>query len=83
MAKATETAANTSVEYQVWYDSTDGVRRSMNALDEAGVNQIISDLNADESKRQLLAESVGIITQPHEHNITVSEITTSVKEVPL
>jgi hypothetical protein len=82
MAKATQQAAgDTVVEYQVWFDAPDGVRRSANAVDPAGVQQILVDLEADENRRQVLAENVGLIIEPHAYNAVVTEITTSTKQV--
>jgi hypothetical protein len=84
MAKATPQATgDTTTEYVVWYDAPDGARRSMNATDQAGVQQIIADLHADEDKRQLLAQSVGLSVPAHDYNITVTEVTTTTKPAAL
>jgi hypothetical protein len=75
--------ADTNTEIQVWFDTPDGVRRSMNALDEAGVQQIIADLHEDENRRQLLAQTVGLSVPPHEYNFSYTKITTTTEEVDL
>lgn len=83
MAKATQQAADTTTEYQIWYDAPDGVRRSMNAEDEAGVQQILADLDADEARRQQLAASVGLAAVPHDLNVTVTKVTSTAEPVDL
>jgi hypothetical protein len=77
------TAPDDTTEYRVWYDAVDGARRSLNAEDEAGVQQIIADLDADEARRQLLATTVGLTTEPHDYNIAAEKVTTNSTPVDL
>jgi hypothetical protein len=76
-----QAAGDTTTEYQIWYDAPDGVRRSMNATDQAGVQQIIADLHAEDDRRQLSAQSVGLTIDPHDYNVTVTEVTTTTTPV--
>jgi hypothetical protein len=75
--------AETTVEYHVWYDAPDGVRRSMNALDAEGIQQIISDVHEDEKRRQILAASVGLSVPANEFNFEIFEVTTKIEQVDL
>jgi hypothetical protein len=75
------TAPESTTEFQVWYDASDGARRSANAEDEAGVQQIVSDLTEDENRRQLLAQTVGLYVDPHEYNFQILKVTTTAEEV--
>jgi hypothetical protein len=77
------TTPQTTVEYQVWYDAPDGARRSANAEDTDGAQQIQDELNADEARRQDLAASVGLTAEPHDYNFEVIEVTTSTTPVDL
>ena len=72
---------DSTTEFQVWYDATDGARRSLNALDEDGVQQIIADLDTENGQRQLLAESIGLNAAQHDYNITVLQVTTTTETV--
>lgn len=83
-AKATPApTGDTTTEFQVWYDAVDGARRSANALDKAGVEQVIADLHADEDRRQLLAATVGLSVPEHEYHFEVLEVTTTTKPAAL
>jgi aspartate aminotransferase-like enzyme len=75
--------ADTTSEFQVWYTAPDGVRRSLNAIDEDGVRQIIADIKADEDKRHILAESVGLQVAAVDPAIEINQVTTTVKQFEL
>lgn len=76
-----EPEEGTTVEYHVWYNAPDGARRSLNALDDDGVQQIFSDVNADEERRQLLAQTVGLTVAAIEPGFAVYRVTTTVEQV--
>lgn len=80
-AAAEVPAAQTDVEYRVWYNAPDGVRRSLNAIDQAGVQQIIDDVHADENRRQLLAQSVGLSVPETELGFEIVKVTTTTEQV--
>lgn len=75
--------ADTTTEYQVWYDAVDGARRMSRSLDKPGVQQIISELNADEQRRQLTAASVGLSVPPHQYNFSAELVTSTTEQVDL
>lgn len=74
---------DTTTEFQVWYTAPDGVRRQLNAEDEDGVRQIIADIKADEDKRHILAESVGLQVAAVDPEIEINQVTTTVKQFEL
>lgn len=74
-------AADTSTEYHVTYDAPDGARRQLNATDDNGVQQILSDLDAEETRRQQLAHDFGFTQAPHDYNTTVHKVTTTREQI--
>ena len=83
MATKTATNANTAVEYSIWYNTPDGVRRELRALDTAGVQQAIADIHAIEDQRQALGASVGFHVDPLELGVEILKITTTTEPVQL
>lgn len=79
----TTPADTTTTEYAVWYEAFDGPRRHMLATDKTGVDQIISELNADEIKRRALAASVGLSVDAHDFKIEVVQNTLTSTPVQL
>ena len=73
----------TEDEFEVWYDAHDGARRHLKALTLDGVEHILSDLKADDHKKQLLAMMFGLQTRPHEYNVSVVKRTTTLEPVDL
>jgi hypothetical protein len=80
--KATEPSSTpATVEFSIWYNSPDGVRRELRALDKDGVTQAIADIHADENRRQQLAASVGLHVDPLELGIEIFKTTTTTEQV--
>jgi len=81
-AKATQQdTSNTAVEYSVWYNSPDGVRRELRAVDDAGVQDAIASIHANENQRQALAASVGLTVPDIDLGIEIFKTTTTTEKV--
>jgi hypothetical protein len=82
MAKTQDdTGTNAVVEYSVWFNAPDGVRRELRAIDSAGVQQAIADIHANEDQRQVLAASVGLNVPDADLGIEVFKTTTTTELV--
>lgn len=72
-----------NTEYEVWYDLRDGTRRHRLATSKAGVQEIISDMHADEDRTQTLAKQFGLQIVDHDHNVEIRKVTTKSEKVQL
>lgn len=81
--KAKKPEAQTSTEYEVWYDLRDGTRRHRRATSKDGVRDIISEAHEDEKRTQALANQFGLRIGDHEHDFEILKVTTTIEKVDL